>query len=289
MEILEQVFEVLQTPILKAEGATLTPMSLIQAALIVLGVAVLSRMATRFLRRTVFSRAGLGVGVQVSITRVLHYLFVLLGVFIALEHLGIDLTALAAAGAIVGVGVGFGLQNIASNFISGLILLFERPIEVEDFVEVAGVQGRVKAIRARSTVVETLDNVSIIVPNSHFISESVTNWSYRDSRARIHIEVGVSYGSDVDRVRDVLLGVAESHTEVLQNPSPSVQFQAFGDSSLNFALLCWVNDPTRQYVVRSDLNFEIVHAFRSNEIEIPFPQRDLHVRSSIPIPRDPQT
>jgi small-conductance mechanosensitive channel len=231
----------------------------------------------------VFERAGVSTGIQESISRVLHYVIVLLACFIALEHIGLDLTALAAAGAVLMVGIGFGLQNVTSNFISGLILLFERPIEVDDFVEVGGVLGRVRAVRARSTIVDTQDNVSIIVPNSNFISENVTNWSYRDPKTRIHIGVGVSYGSDVDLVREALLGVGAEHAEVLNDPKPSVQFREFGDSSLNFVLLCWIREPHRQFFIRSDLNFAIVRAFREKGIEIPFPQRDLHLRSAIPI------
>ena len=196
-----------------------------------------------------------------------------------MEQAGIDLTALAAVSAVLMVGIGFGLQNITSNFISGLFLLFERPVQVGDYVEVSGVQGCVRSIRARSTMVETLDSVSIIVPNSNFIAQNVTNWSYQDAKVRIHISVGVSYSSDVDLVGETLLRVGKSHPEVLQNPDPSVQFLEFGDSSLNFDLLVWIDAPSRQYFVRSDLNFAIVNAFREEGITIPFPQRDLHLRS----------
>jgi small-conductance mechanosensitive channel len=176
-----------------------------------------------------------------------------------------------------------GLQNITSNFISALILLFERPVQVGDFVEVAGVQGRIRMIKTRSSIVETLDNVSIIVPNSNFITENVTNWSYRDSKVRIHVSVGVSYGSDVDLVEETLLQVGRAHQEVLLNPEPTIQFLDFGDSSLNFALLVWINDASRQYVIKSDLNFAVVKAFRKQGITIAFPQRDLHIRTAVPI------
>ena len=189
------------------------------------------------------------------------------------------MTALAAVSAVLMVGIGFGLQNITNNFISGPILLFERPVQVGDYVEVSGVQGCVRSIRARSTMVETLDSVSIIVPNSNFIGQNVTNWSYKDAKVRIHISVGVSYSSDVDLVGETLLRVGKSHPEVLQNPEPRIQFLEFGDSSLNFDLLVWIDDPSRQYFVRSDLNFAIVNAFREEGITIPFPQRDLHLRS----------
>jgi len=193
------------------------------------------------------------------------------------------MTTLAALGAVLMVGIGFGMQNITSNFISGFIILFERPIQAGDFVEVTGVLGRVTAIKARSTTINTIDNISIIVPNSQFISESLTNWSYKDPRTRLHVHVGVSYGSDVELVRETLLEVGSTQPDVLKDPEPRVLFREFGESSLNFDLLVWTDKPLNQFIIRSDLNFAIVEAFRRKGVEIPFPQRDLHVRSSIPI------
>ncbi|MDA0747377.1 MAG: mechanosensitive ion channel [bacterium] len=282
MNLMERLYELMESPLLKIPGVSLSLIALIKAALILLAASVFSRLLIRFLKKSVFSKSRIGAGPQASIARVIHYLIMILGTIIALEALGINLTALAAVSAVVMVGVGFGLQNITSNFISGLILLFERPIQVDDFVEVSGVLGRVRAINARSTTVDTQDNVSIIVPNSQFISEQVTNWSYRDSRTRLHVRVGVSYSADVELVRNTLIQVGAAHPDVLEDPKPSVQFYEFGDSALLFDLLVWINNPPRQYFIRSDLNFAIVAAFRKNRIEIPFPQRDLHIRSSIP-------
>ena len=253
---------------------TITPAVLITMALIILVSILASRLLQRMLRRMHIKE-----GAKEAICRILHYAIITLGAFIAVEQAGIDLTALAAVSAVLMVGIGFGLQNITNNFISGPILLFERPVQVGDYVEVSGVQGCVRSIRARSTMVETLDSVSIIVPNSNFIAQNVTNWSYQDAKVRIHISVGVSYSSDVDLVGETLLRVGKSHPEVLQNPEPRIQFLEFGDSSLNFDLLVWIDDPSRQYFVRSDLNFAIVNAFREEGITIPFPQRDLHLRS----------
>jgi small-conductance mechanosensitive channel len=283
MEALGRIENLVYAPLLQFQDVSLSLMLLLQTVTILLVAAILSRLFIRFLRRTLFTRARLTLGIQESIARVLHYIIIVLALFIALEHLGIDLTALAAVGAILMVGIGFGLQNIASNFISGLILLFERPIQVGDFVEVKGVLGTVRAINARSTTVETQDNVSIIVPNSHFIAESVTNWSYRDSRTRIHVRVGVSYEADVDQVEKILIEVAAAQPEVVADPPPTVQFYEFGDSALNFDLLVWIDDPRRQFFIGSDLNFSIVRAFRANDIQIPFPQRDLHLVSAVPL------
>ena len=260
-----------------------TPAILLTAVLIILISYVVSRLLQRMLRRSVFEQIGLNKGSQSAICRILHIIIMCIGTFIAIEYTGINLTALAAVGAVLLVGIGLGLQNITHNFISGLIMLFERPVQEGDFVEVGGVQGRVRAINARSTTVETLDNVSIIVPNSHFLSDNVTNWSFQDSKVRIHVSVGVSYGSDVELVAETLLEVGRTHPEVLSNPEPQIQFLTFGDSSLNFDLLVWIEDPTRQYIVTSDLNFAIVQAFRERDITIPFPQRDLHVRSAMPM------
>ena len=283
MNLMQHFEGVLDTPLLEFSDTTLSVKLLLQAIFILLGTAVFSRLLIRFLRRTLFVRAHVGVGVQESISRVLHYLVMVLGTFIALEHVGIDLTALAAVSAVLMVGIGFGLQNIASNFISGLILLFERPIQVGDFVEVKGALGTVTGINARSTTVETQDNITIIVPNSNFISESVTNWSYRDSRTRIHVPVHVAYGTDADRVEQILLEVSREHPEVLAEPIPRVQLREFGDYALQFELLVWIDRPPRQFFITSDLNFAIVRAFKEKGIEIPVPQRDLRLRAAVPL------
>ncbi len=283
MKAWEEIRTAFEKQLVSFGNVIITPAVLLTVVLILVAAFWVSRLLQRVLRRNVFDRIDLHEGAQASICRVLHYMTMALGAFIALEQAGIDLTALAAIGAVLMVGIGFGLQNLTSNFISGLILLFERPVQEGDFVEVGGVQGRIRAINSRSTTVETLDNVSIIVPNSNFISENVTNWSYRDSTVRIHVPVGVSYGSDVEQVAETLLQVGRAHLEVLPHPEPQIQFLEFGDSSLNFDLLVWIADPPRQNIVRSDLNFAIVQAFRARNITIPFPQRDLHVRSAVPI------
>lgn len=260
-----------------------TPAILLTSVLIVLVAYGISRLLQRMLRRNVFEQVHLNKGSQSAICRLLHIIIMCIGAFIAIQHTGIDLTALAAVSAVLLVGIGLGLQNITHNFISGLIMLFERPVQEGDFVEVGGVQGTVQAVNAYSTKVGTLDRVTIIVPNSHFLSDNVTNWSFQESKVRIHVSVGVSYGSDVELVAETLLEVGRAHPEVLANPEPQIQFLTFGDSSLNFDLLVWIVDPTRQYFVISDLNFAIVQTFRERNIEIPFPQRDLHVRSAVPM------
>ena len=180
-----------------------------------------------------------------------------------------------------GVGVGFGLQNIASNFISGLVILAERPITIGDRVEVAGVVGQVQQIRARSTVIVTNDNITMIVPNTKFIDSPVTNWTYGDPRVRFRIPIGVAYGSDVNRVRDALIAAGRSNSHVLDDPAPSVFLKQFGESSIDFELVVWSREMSyRPRRFKSDLNFLIEKHLRSAGIEIPRPQRDLHIRSA---------
>jgi small-conductance mechanosensitive channel len=279
----QEILDVLKKKLVSLGDVTITPAVLISVVLILLAALWISRFLQRMLRRNLFRRMHLNEGTQATICRILHYAIMLVGIFIAINQIGISLTTLAAISAVLMVGIGLGLQNITSNFISTLIMLFERPVQVGDFVEVSGVQGRIRRIKTRSSIVETLDNVSIIVPNSNFISENVTNWSYRDSKVRLHVSVGVSYGSDVDLVAETLLKAGRAHQDVLLNPEPTVQFLEFGDSSLNFVLLVWINDASRQYIIRSDLNFAVVKAFREQGITIPFPQRDLHIQSAIPL------
>ncbi len=187
-----------------------------------------------------------------------------------------SLTILASA---LSIGLGIGLQNIAKNFGSGLILVFERPIQVGDFIEVGDLNGTVERIGARSTEIRTLDRVSIIVPNSRFLDSEVINWSHGNPISRLHLPLGVAYGSDPQQVRTVLIESASGHPKVLASPAPSLLFKGFGDSSLDFELLVWTAEPDKQFLLKSDLYFLIYEVLNQNQIEIPFPQRDLHLRS----------
>ena len=201
------------------------------------------------------------------------------GIIVALDFLSIDLTALAVVAGGLGIGIGFGLQNVVANFVSGLVLLLEQPIRIHDRVTVENVEGNVVDIHFRSTTILTNDNIAIIVPNSQFINQSVTNWSHGDPNIRVHVPVGVAYGSDVDLVTRTLEDVAAKTDHVLKNPSPEVRFNEFGDSSLNFELLIWSDDPPGHLQLRSRLNYAIDAEFRRHGIEIPFPQRVVHLES----------
>jgi small-conductance mechanosensitive channel len=273
-------------PLFVVGGTAVTVASVVSFVVFLLAAYAASWLLRRSLRR-VYRRRSVDEGVQHALDRLLHYAVVALGAFVALDNLGVSITALAGVGAILAVGIGFGLQNIAQNFVSGLILLLERPVKKGDFVEVGDVRGTVRDIRARATVVTTLDNVDIIVPNGQFITEAVTNETYGDRRVRVRVTVGVAYGSDTARVRDALLRVAEARPDVLPEPPPQVLFKDFGESSLDFELLTWLADPRDENAVASEMRFAIDQAFRAEGIEIPFPQRDLHLRSGLPAPPFP--
>ena len=226
--------------------------------------------------------SGLDRALQYAISQVVSNVVLVVGIFIVLENTGIHLGALTVFAGAVGVGVGFGLQNIASNFISGLVILAERPITIGDRVEVAGLAGQVELIRARSTVIRTNDNIAMIVPNTKFIDSPVTNWTYGDPRVRFRIPVGVAYGSDIGKVREALLAAGGESPQTLKDPAPSVFLNKFGDNSIDFELVVWSSEMSyRPSRYRSDLNFAIEKKFREAGIEIAFPQRDLHIRSGV--------
>jgi len=258
-------------------------LSLVQIFLLIallIGVFWFSSRTKRFLFNRFLVNSGLDRSLQYAIAQIVSNLVLVIGIFVVLENTGIHLGALTVFAGAVGVGIGFGLQNIASNFISGLVILAERPITIGDRVEVAGLEGQVELIRARSTVIRTNDNIAMIVPNSKFIEENVTNWTYGDPRVRFRIPVGVAYGTDVNKVREALIAAGQSNPHVLRDPAPSVFLNKFGDSAIDFELVVWSTEMShRPSRFRSDLNFAIEERFREAGIEIPFPQRDLHIRS----------
>lgn len=232
---------------------------------------------TRWAKTTSMDR-----GARDAIITFLGYIGTSLSVIAALVVAGVDFTGLAILFSALSVGIGFGLQNVVNNFVSGLILLFERPIKSGDWVSVGSTEGHVKKIRIRSTLIQTLDRADVIVPNSELISAQVTNWMLRDRIGRVKVAIGVAYGSDTTLVKDLLIEVANAHPDILTSPTehaPSVTFKDFGASSLDFSLRVFIPDIERRFVVASDLRFAIDAAFREHGIEIPFPQRDLHIRS----------
>ncbi|AFZ42693.1 MscS Mechanosensitive ion channel [Halothece sp. PCC 7418] len=248
-----------------------------------------ARSIKQVLRLRVLSLTGLSRAAQETIALVANYSLVLIGALVLLQIWGLDISSLTVFAGVLGVGIGLGIQGIAKEFVSGLVLIFERPIQAGDFVEVGDLVGTVEHISVRSTEITTLDRVSVILPNSRFLESEVVNWSHRSPVSRLRIRAGVAYGSNVELVRQTLLDAAHDHTDVLSIPPPNVFFLGFGDSSLDFDLLAWISEPRKQFQIKSDLYFLIYKLFTERGIEIPFPQRDLHVRSgNLPVELTPE-
>ena len=263
--------------------ASVTIGSILLLLILFASVIIVERIVQKQLIRRFLSRTKLQPSLQFGLSRIIGYTLIAVGFYVAFQLVGVDLSSLAIIAASVGVGVGFGLQNIINNFVSGIIILAERPISIGDRIEVAGVAGRVTKIQLRSTTVVTNDNITMIVPNADFISNTVTNWSHGDPKVRIRVPVGVAYGSDLKLLQQLLLEAAGEHPKALRDPSPVVLFNEFGDNSLNFELGVWTQEMTAAPIhFTSEMNFIIEQKLRENDIEIPFPQRDLHVRSGLP-------
>src|ERR1700719_1154482 len=260
-------------------------LSLVQIFLLIallIAVFWFSSRTKHFLFNRFLAKSGLDRSLQYAIAQIVSNIVLVVGVFIVLDNAGIHLGTLTVFAGAVGVGIGFGLQNIASNFISGLVILAERPITIGDRVEVAGITGQVQQIRARSTVIRTNDNITMIVPNTRFIDSPVTNWTYGDPRVRFRVPVSVAYGSDIGKVTEALLAVGHENANTLKDPPPSVFLDKFGENSIDFELVVWSSEMSyrpRRY--RSDLNFAMEQKLREAGIEIAFPQRDLHIRSGV--------
>jgi small-conductance mechanosensitive channel len=220
------------------------------------------------------------MGVRVSIGRLVHYVLIFVGFVLALLVLGFEFTKLTILLSALGVGIGFGLQAVVNNFISGLILLFERPVRVGDYIEFGGNWSEIKRIGLRATTVQTFDHADVIIPNGDLITNQVTNWTLSNRRVRIHIPVGVAYGSDVSLVMETLMTCAAANPKVAKTPVPQVLFLSFGQNSLDFELRIWALDIDEMMNVKSELHQEIDRSFRQAGIVIAFPQRDLHLRST---------
>jgi small-conductance mechanosensitive channel len=260
-------------------------LSLLQIFLLVgllISVFWISSRTKRFLFTRLLAESGLDRSLQYAIAQIVGYVVLIIGIIIVLDNAGIHLGALTVFAGAVGVGLGFGLKNVASNFISGLLILAERPIAIGDRIEVGGITGQVQEIRARSTVILTNDNIAMIVPNEKFIDSPVTNWTYTDRRVRFRLPVGVAYGTDVDKVREALIAAAREHPATLKEPEPNAFLEKFGDSTIDFQLVVWSDEMSRRPSrFKSDLNYLIYKHLTRVGIEIPNPQRDLHIRDGV--------
>ena len=269
--VITGLFKIITYPIPIGE-MQLSLLGFVCATLMVFATQFSTRLWRRVLRDKFLSGSGMDAGLKDSITTISVYLLWGIGIFISLRVIGVSSTSLTVVFGALSIGLGFGLQNIFNNFISGIILLFERPIQVGDAVEISGIWGVVQKINVRSTLVQTYDNASLIIPNSEFISNKVVNWSFKDHRIRRGITIGVAYGSDTQLVSRTLLEICGKIQEVLKQPAPDVLFTDFGDNALIFKLRFWtVVD--HMVKVETSIRFEIERLFRERQIEMPFPQR----------------
>ncbi|UCS95430.1 mechanosensitive ion channel [Echinicola marina] len=277
---LDKFNELLEYVVVTLGESKLTVGEIIAIAFSIFLLLIVTEWIRKFTVNRLLTRYNMNIGTRQSVGTIIRYALLISGFVIIVQNSGIDLSALGILAGALGVGIGFGLQNITNNFISGLIILFEQPIKVGDRIEVADVNGDVIKISARSTMVVTNDNISIIVPNSQFIDSPVINWSHNDRNIRFNFPVGVSYKEDPQKVRSILMEVATNNEGVLNKPNPDVLFTDYGDNSINFNLRVWTSDYiNRPNVLKSQLYYEIFRRFNEEGIEIPFPQRDLHLKS----------
>lgn len=279
-KIINKVVEYLNLPLISLGNITVTAWKILYIILLFVLLFYITKKIKNWIIHGLLSKSSLDIGIRTAIGTMFRYLIIVIGLLIIFQSAGIDMSAVTVLAGALGVGIGFGLQNITSNFISGLIIMFERPIKVGDRIEVGAISGDVVNISMRATTVVTNDNITVIVPNSDFISSQVINWSHNDRNVRFSIEVGVSYKEDPEKIQDILLAVANDNSAVLKNPNPDVIFTEFGNSSLNFSLRVWTTELIQKPdTLKSFLYFEIFKRFREQGVEIPFPQRDLHIKN----------
>lgn len=258
----------------------ITLRNILTGILILLFTRLVLWILTEIILYPYYKQKDINVGSQFAINRLLTYFVLMIAMIGTLQYIGLDLTVLLGGAAALLVGIGLGLQQTFNDLICGIILLFERTVEVGDIVDMAGLVGTVKRIGIRTSLVETRDQVSVIVPNSKLVADNVINWSHFDSKARFRVGVGVAYGSDTALVKEILENAAEEHNRIARRPKPFARFVNFGDSSLDFEIIFWSRDLIRIEDVKSDLRFAIDAAFRESKVSIPFPQRDIWVRET---------
>jgi small-conductance mechanosensitive channel len=281
-EFFELVNDILNIKLFSVGESSLTIGLLITLVISIVILLIISEWIKKILVDRVLKRYRIESGTRQSVGTIVKYIIVIAGLFSILQTNGIDLSAFGILAGALGVGIGFGLQNITNNFISGLIILFEQPIRIGDRIEVGNIAGDVVKISARSTTVVTNDNISVIIPNSKFIDDQVINWSHNEYKVRFNFPVGVSYKENPEKINQILIEVARNNPGVLDSPLPDVLFDKFDDSSLNFYLRVWTSEyVNKPKVLKSQLYFEIFKRFAVEGIEIPFPQRDIHIKTGV--------
>jgi small-conductance mechanosensitive channel len=279
-QVSRSVIAVFSAPILTLGDISYSLTELMILVIIVIAWIIVAGLITNWLKTKILRASGIDRGFQEIIATFIRYTLMVIGLLVILQVWGANISSLTIMASALGLGIGFGFQDLAKNISGGFVLLVERLVQVGDFVEVGENKGTIEHIGSRSTKIRTLDDISITVPNTQFLDNEVINWSKDNPISRIHVPVGVAYGTDPYQLKSALLEVAAENSEVLTSPVPQVFFKGFGDSSLDFELLVWTDRPERQFVLRSDLNYRIYASLQRHNIEIPFPQRDLHIKSA---------
>ncbi|MBE9092764.1 mechanosensitive ion channel domain-containing protein [Tychonema sp. LEGE 07203] len=278
-ELLTEISQMLTATLFKIGDNPVSLRSIVELIILFVAVIVISQYFTDFLRESLLVKLGIDEGNREAIAVILRYLIVALGAICAIQSIGFDLASFAVVAGGLGVGIGFGIQDLTTNFVSGLTLLLDRPVKVGDFVELEGLMGIVKKISIRSTIIITNDDSSVIVPNSKIISKKIINWSYENALLCLRVPIEVAENSNPLLVTETLLNIAYGEAGVLYEPNPKVLFVEFGEDSFKFELLVWTDRPTEREVIKSSLNFAIEYNFRQQGIEFPLNDRDLYLRN----------
>ncbi len=281
----KKILEAVREPLFTLGATQITLLTILQVVVLAVGVVLAARLTRKLLRDRLLARSRMDEGTRYAIARIAGYVVQVLGFLVGLTALGIDLSSLTVIIGALGVGIGFGLQGIVNNFVCGLVLLTERPFQVGDWIDVGGTTGRVIRVAARSTMIVTNDNITMIIPNSEFVGGRVVNWSLGGDRlVRIGVPLGVAYGSDVRLVERLLVQAAQENSDVMPDPAPQALIKAFGDNSIDFELLLWTATLYAQpNALRSALYFAALDKFAEHGVEIPFPQRDLHLKGPVQV------
>ncbi len=274
--MLDTILQYLRTTLVVLSGTPVTPLTLVTALAILLGARIIASIVGRSLERLLSAR-DFDKGMRYTTIKITRYVIMLIAVLMALGTIGVNTSAMMAGGAVLLVGIGFGLQKLAENFISGLLLLLERPVKKGDFIDVGGVLGTVEDIGLRATHVISREGVTMIVPNASLVTAMVVNHSVPTTARRIWVRVGISYDADLDHVVQTLEQVAADEPLVLDTPRYEVRHQNFGDSAMELALIAWIPEARDELIVASKLRFAISRAFKREKIIIPLPQREIHV------------
>ena len=281
-EILETISQALEFKLIELGGHSISIYNIVSLIVILIVVHLTIKALERLVSKRFANKNWISLGKQVALVQIGKYILYVIGFVLALESIGVNTTALLIGSSALFVGLGFGLQEAFRDFISGIILLFEGDVVIGDVIEFDdGTIAVVKQINLRTSKVRTRDGIVMIVPNSQLINDRVINWSNSNKLTRFHVGVGVAYGSDVEKVRDILIKCGNDHDSISSRVKPIVMFKEFDDSSLNFDLIFWSDEVWKIEVVKSDLRFAIDKAFRESEVTIPFPQRDLHFKNSL--------